>query len=197
MPDYGTKTGSYVATPNVYSGMIGKIGKQLVEGETIESEFAGLFKEAYRTGRDLEIAVYKQATGVDYSATDAPTAPFPQAEVLLFKQATKRTYAVKIDEKDIRESVNDEAKATEAASAIVQTLYGGAFDEENANIVAIFADAVDTDGGSGVQIVNGGTYEEPATEETVEEPVEEIAEEEVEEAVETQEEAVEETPSEE
>lgn len=164
MPDYGTQTENYEATPNVYSGMIGKIGKQLVEGETIDSEFAGLYKENYRTGRELEVAVYKAATGVDYSATDAPTAPFPQSETLIFKTATKRTYAVKIDDKDIRESVNDEAKATEVASAIVQTLYSGAFDEENANVVAMFADAVDTDAGAGVQIINGGTYEEPANE---------------------------------
>lgn len=164
MPDYGTKTNNYLATPNVYSGMIGKIGKQLVEGETINSEFAGLYKESFKTGRDLEVAVYKAATGVDYSATDAPAAPFPQAEVLIFKEATKRTFAVKIDDKDIRESVNDEAKATETAAAIVQTLYSGAFEEENDNVVSIFADAVDTDTGAGVQIINGGTYEEPANE---------------------------------
>lgn len=164
MPDYGTNTENYTPSTNIYSGLIGKIGKQLVEGETIESEFAGLFKENYRTGKDLEVAVYKQATGVDYSATDAPPAPFPQAEVLLFKTATKRTYPVKIDEKEIRESVNDEAKAVATAGTIVQTLYSGAFDEENENVVSIFADAVSVDGGAGVQIINGGTYEEPATE---------------------------------
>lgn len=164
MPDYGTNTENYQAGANLYSGMIGKIGKQLVEGETIDSEFAGLYKEAYRTGRDLEIAVYKAATGVDYSATDAPHAPFPQAEVLVFKQATKRTYPVKIDDKEIRESVNDEQKARDTAAAVIQTLYSGAFDEENANVISIFADAVDTDTGAGVQIINGGTYEEPATE---------------------------------
>lgn len=162
MADYGTKIPSYVASANVYSGMIGKIGKQLVEGETIESEFAGLFKDPYGTGRELEIAVYKAATGVDYSATDAPPAPFPQAEVLIFKGATKRTYPVKIDEKQIRESVNSLEKATATAGEIVQTLYSGAFEEENANVLSIFADAVDTDAGSGVQIINGGTYNEPA-----------------------------------
>lgn len=165
MPDYGTKTNGYNATPNVYSGMIGKIGKQLVEGETIESEFAGLYKESYKTGRDLEIAVYKAATGVDYSATDAPAAPFPQSEVLLFKQATKRTYAVKIDEKEILESVNDEAKATEAASAIVQTLYSGAFDEENANVVSIFKGAKWNEEDGERSIVSGDSYEAPTTEE--------------------------------
>lgn len=164
MPTYGQQTQSYVPSANIYSGMIGKIGKQLVEGETIESEFAGLYKENYKTGRDLEIAVYKAATGVDYSATDAPKAPFPQAEVLLFQQATKRTYAVKIDEKEIRESVNDEAKATEAAAAIVQTLYSGAFDEENANVVSIFKGAIADEEAEDIGIVNGGTYEEPATE---------------------------------
>ena len=162
MADYGKKTDDYEASVSPYTGMIGKIGKQLVEGETIESEFAGLFKEPYEKGRELEIAVYKSATGVDYSATDAPPAPFPQSEVLIFKGATKRTYAVKIDDKQIRESVNDLEKATATAGEIVQTLYSGAFKEENANIVALFEDAVDTDAGSGVHIINGGTYEEPA-----------------------------------
>lgn len=162
MADYGTKTDNYEASVSPYTGMIGKIGKQLVEGETIESEFAGLFKEPYEKGRELEIAVYKSATGVDYSATDAPPAPFPQSEVLIFKGATKRTYAVKIDDKQIRESVNDIEKATATAGEIVQTLYSGAFKEENANIVALFEDAVDTDAGAGVHIINGGTYAEPA-----------------------------------
>lgn len=162
MADYGTKTENHEASVSPYTGMIGKIGKQLVEGETIESEFAGLFKEPYEKGRELEIAVYKSATGVDYSATDAPPAPFPQSEVLIFKGATKRTYAVKIDDKQIRESVNDIEKATATAGEIVQTLYSGAFKEENANIVALFEDAVDTDAGSGVHIINGGTYAEPA-----------------------------------
>lgn len=164
MKDYGTIPAGYDGTANTYSGLIGKIGKQLVEGETINSEFSGLFKEGYRTGRDLEIAVYKAATGVDYSATDAPEAPFPQKQILLFKGATKRTYPVKIDDKEIREGALDEARAAEIAGEIVQTLYSGAFKEENAEVRALFADAVDTDTGAGVQIIDGGTYAEPATE---------------------------------
>ena len=164
MKDYGTIPAGYTATQNTYSGLIGKIGKQLVEGETINSEFAGLFKEEYKTGRELEVAVYKAATGVDYSATDAPEAPFPQKEILIFKGATKRTYPVKIDDKEIREGALDEARAAEIAGEIVQTLYSGAFKEENAEIKALFADAVDTDAGAGVQIIDGGTYAEPATE---------------------------------
>lgn len=168
MADYGTKAADYQADTVAYSGLIGKIGKQLVTGETINSEFAGLFKENYKTGRDLEIAVYKAATGVDYSATEAPPAPFPRAEVLLFNVSTKRTFAVTIDEKEIYESVNDEAKATNIAADIVQMLYSGAFDEENANVISLFREALPSDGdipsGRSVEIISGGTYEEPATE---------------------------------
>lgn len=164
MADYGTKTNVY-AVSTTESGLIGKIGRQLVEGETIESEFGGLFKENFKTGRDLEVAVYKAATGTDYSATDAPPAPFPQADVLVFKQATKRTYSVKIDDKDIREGANDEEKAAQIAGEIVQTLYSGAFKEENANIVDLFASATAGKAGEdATKIVNGGTYEGPATE---------------------------------
>lgn len=162
MADYGLIPADYTATQNTYSGLIGKIGKQLVEGETINSEFAGLFKEDYKTGRDLEIAVYKAATGVDYSATNAPNAPFPKKEVLLFKGDKRRTYPVKIDEKEIRDGALDEARAAEIAGEIVQTLYSGAFKEENAQIRAIFAEAIDE--GEVMEIINGGTYAKPATE---------------------------------
>jgi hypothetical protein len=164
MSDYGTIPAGYTATQNIYSGLIGKIGRQLVEGETINSEFSGLFKEEYKTGRELEVAVYKAATGVDYSATDAPEAPFPQKEVLIFKSATKRTYPVKIDDKEIREGALDEARAAEIAGEIVQTLYSGAFKEENKEIKSIIRGAVDTDTGAGQQIIDGGSYAEPATE---------------------------------
>lgn len=165
MRDYGTIPADYTATQNTYSGLIGKIGKQLVEGETINSEFAGLFKEDYKTGRDLEIAVYKAATGVDYSATDAPPAPFPQKEVLIFKGATKRTYPVKIDDKEIREGALDEERAAEIAGEIVQTLYSGAFKEENAEVVALFQEALDPgDGDQPRQIINGGSYAGVTTE---------------------------------
>lgn len=139
--DYGTPSASYTADKNIYSGMVGKIAKQLITGQGIESEFGSLFKEPMRNGKDLEVAVYLAATGVPYSATDAPAAPFPSSEVLIFKNNTKTTYAVKLDDNQIAESTTSAENATKAASEIVQTLYAGAFKDENEAILNILTGA--------------------------------------------------------
>jgi hypothetical protein len=138
-PDYGTTAANY--SPDVLYTGIGKFAKELIKSERINSRFSSLFKEEAKTGKDLEIKVYKKATGVDYSATNAPAAPFPSAEVLCFKGQTRRTYPVKIDEKDIYEASLNEGNARRAAEAIVQTLYAAAFSEENGYAMAIFKDA--------------------------------------------------------
>lgn len=138
-PDYGTTAANY--SPDVLYTGIGKFAKELIKSERINSRFSSLFKEEAKTGKDLEVKVYKKATGVDYSATNAPAAPFTSAEVLCFKGQTRRTYPVKIDEKDIYEASLDEGNARRAAEAIVQTLYAEAFNEENGYAMAIFKDA--------------------------------------------------------
>lgn len=138
-PDYGTTAANY--SPDVLYTGIGKFAKELIKSERINSRFSSLFKEEFRTGKDLEVKVYKKATGVDYSATNAPAAPFPSSEVLCFKGQTRRTYPVKIDEKDIYEASLNEENARRAAEAIVQTLYAKAFDEENGYAMAVFKDA--------------------------------------------------------
>lgn len=138
-PDYGTTAANY--SPDVLYTGIGKFAKELIKSERINSRFSSLFKEEAKTGKDLEVKVYKKATGVDYSATNAPAAPFPSAEVLCFKGQTRRTYPVKIDEKDIYEASLNEGNARRAAEAIVQTLYAAAFSEENGYAMAIFKDA--------------------------------------------------------
>lgn len=138
-PDYGTTAANY--SPDVLYTGIGKFAKELIKSERINSRFSSLFKEEFKTGKDLEVKVYKKATGVDYSATNAPAAPFPSAEVLCFKGQTRRTYPVKIDEKDIYEASLDEGNARRAAETIVQTLYSEAFNEENGYAMAIFKDA--------------------------------------------------------
>lgn len=138
-PDYGTTAANY--SPDVLYTGIGKFAKELIKSERINSRFSSLFKEEAKTGKDLEVKVYKKATGVDYSATNAPAAPFPSAEVLCFKGQTRRTYPVKIDEKDIYEASLNEENARRAAEAIVQTLYAAAFSEENGYAMAIFKDA--------------------------------------------------------
>lgn len=138
-PDYGTTAASY--SPDVLYTGIGKFAKELIKSERINSRFSSLFKEDFRTGKDLEVKVYKKATGVDYSATNAPAAPFPSSEVLCFKGQTRRTYPVKIDEKDIYEASLNEANARRAAESIVQTLYAAAFKEENGYAMSVFKDA--------------------------------------------------------
>lgn len=158
--DYGTTSASYTADKNIYSGMVGKIAKQLITGQGIESEFGSLFKEPMRNGKDLEVAVYLAATGVPYSATDAPAAPFPSSEVLIFKNNTKTTYGVKLDDNQIAESTTSAENATKAAAEIVQTLYAGAFKDENEAILNILTGATATS----KQIKEVTGYKVPASE---------------------------------
>lgn len=158
--DYGTPSANYTADKNIYSGMVGKIAKQLITGQGIESEFGSLFKEPMRNGKDLEVAVYLAATGVPYSATDAPAAPFPSSEVLIFKNNTKTTYAVKLDDNQIAESTTSAENATKAAAEIVQTLYAGAFKDENDAILGLLSNAT----AESKQIIDIGTYQEPMSE---------------------------------
>lgn len=138
-PDYGVTAATY--TPDTFYSGVGKFAEQLVRSERIESRFSSLFKEPMKTGKDLEVVLYKKATGVDYSATNAPAAPYPSSEILCFKGQERRTYPVKIDRKDIDETALDEAGANAAAEKIVGTLYSGAFEEENDYAIAVFKDA--------------------------------------------------------
>lgn len=138
-PDYGTTAATY--TPDTFYSGVGKFAEQLVRSERIESRFSSLFKGQMKTGKDLETVVYKKATGVDYSATNAPAAPYPSAEVLCFKGQERRTYPVKLDRKDLDETALTEAGAQSAAEAVVQTLYAAAIEEENDYAISVFKDA--------------------------------------------------------
>lgn len=138
-PDYGATAATY--TPDTFYSGVGKFAEQLVRSERIESRFSSLFKEQMKNGKDLETVVYKKATGVDYSATNAPAAPFPSAEVLCFKGQERRTYPVKLDRKDLDETALNESGAQAAAEAVVQTLYAAAIEEENNYAISVFKDA--------------------------------------------------------
>lgn len=154
MASYGAE--SYTADKNNYTGLVYKFAKQMIEGENIQSRYGSLFKGTFTNGRDLEIAVYKNATGVDYSAINAPSAPFPTAEVLYYKESTPRTYAVTVDDLQIRQASKDSGTAMQIAQTVVQTLYGGKFEEENENVIAVFKGA-DADK---KEIVEGATFKE-------------------------------------
>lgn len=138
-PCYGVTAATY--TPDTFYSGVGKFAEQLVRSERIESRFSSLFKEEMKTGKALEVVMYKKATGVDYSATNAPAAPYPSSEVLCFKGQERRTYPVKLDRKDIDEAALNEAGASTAAEQIVGTLYSAAFEEENNYAIAVFKDA--------------------------------------------------------
>lgn len=138
-PDYGATAATY--TPDTFYSGVGKFAEQLVRSEQIESRFSSLFKEQMKTGKDLETVVYKKATGVDYSATNAPAVPYPSAEVLCFKGQERRTYPVKLDRKDLDETALNESGAQAAAEAVVQTLYAAAIEEENDYAISVFKDA--------------------------------------------------------
>lgn len=138
-PDYGVTAANY--TPDTFYSGVGKFAEQLVRSERIESRFSSLFKEEMKTGKDLEVVLYKKATGVDYSATNAPAAPYPKTEVLCFKGQERRTYPVKLDRKDLDEAALTAADANAQAEAIVGTLYSAAFEEENDYAIAVFKDA--------------------------------------------------------
>lgn len=160
--DYGLAPASY--TPDViYSGMIGKIAKQVIEGTTIRSKFAGLFKEPMRFGKDLEAALIKAATGKDYTPTGDVTAADPSADVLIFKNSKKRTYSVKIDHNRIDEIAIDGERAQREAEMIVESLYSGAFKDENDYILSVFsgATAAAPSAAGTTQIVQGSTYTTP------------------------------------
>ena len=156
MADYGIEAGEYAPDVITYTGQIGKIARQVIEGEGVVSEFGSLFGEDFTTGKDLEVAVYKAATGVDYSGTEAPAAPYPSSEVLLFKSAKKRTYPVRIDNNQIDESSIDAQAANKNAQEVVKTLYTGAFKDENGYVLSIFKDADPDDD----EIIDGGTFVE-------------------------------------
>ncbi|MCQ2398955.1 MAG: hypothetical protein MJ072_00425, partial [Clostridia bacterium] len=88
-------------------------------------------------------------------------ASVPTTKVLLYKDTTDKTYPVLIDAVDIDASAKDEASARDFAEKTIASLYSGAESDTRANILAIFTDADASDD----EIIEGGTYSEPTTEE--------------------------------
>lgn len=167
--DYGKAPSAYTPDIITYTGMLGKIAKQVVEGEGVRSLFDVFQKEDIEYGKDLEVVLYETATGMPYNRKALLTdrADDPAKHVLIFKELTERTYGVIVDENQIRQSANNATVAERNAEIIIDTLYQGANLEKNAYVMDIFTGL--TAGvplGDNVNIVNGGSLAEISDEAT-------------------------------
>lgn len=148
---YGELSPNYAPDVITYTGMIGKIAKQVIEVEGVKSLFDVFQKDDIEYGKDLEIALYEMATGEAYNRKASPTerADDPKAHVLLFKELIERTYGVTVDENQIRLSANNATVAERNAEIIIDTLYQGAQTEKNANVMNLFTGAITGTAGEG------------------------------------------------
>ena len=170
MADYGTTTLNATATE---SGLIGKIARTVIEGESVPSLFAGVHKGTLKYGKYLEVQLRKAASGYDAQGAakqlDADELPangelagnagnnYKDAPTLFFKEWVKKTYSTVLDYDDIDEGSQDEATAAREAAAIVDALYQGATKDANASAFANIKGAIDTASTASKAIVNVGT----------------------------------------
>lgn len=135
----GKKTNEYAPDVMTYSGRIGKIAKEVIEGEATPSKFNSLLKDIGEYGKDIEITLYRKATGSATTRTGNVDFPAPQSNVLLFKDWVQKTYPVRIDKLQIAESSTNGDTAAKNADEIVQTLYEGAEWDKNQNAMGAFS----------------------------------------------------------
>ena len=141
MADYGKTATEYKPAAGIYTGLIGKIAEEVIRGEMVKGHFDSLIKGTFTSGKDLEVALLKRATGTAYNRTTPPKPGAPGVSVLYHTQDTARTYGVLIDDNEIQEGTISAENASKFAAAVVQTLYNGAEDETNNYIVSILKDA--------------------------------------------------------
>ena len=164
MADFGTTALNPTAQ---YSGLIGKIAKTVIEGESVPNLFSGVHKGTLKFGKYLETQLRKAAMGIPtdsamYIMEDQNAFPALAADtrngnvkdnannnytaqvVLYFKEWVKRTYNTVIDYDDIDEGSQDESVANEQAAKIVDALYQGATKDKNKQAFANLAAAIAT-----------------------------------------------------
>jgi hypothetical protein len=164
MADFGTTTLNPTAQ---YSGLIGKIAKTVIEGESVPNLFSGVHKGTLKYGKYLEMQLRKAATGsntlsaseiiddlsgfpftndslVDPSVQVNTHANYSAQKTLYFKEWVKRAYSTIIDYDDIDEGSQDETIANEQAAKIVDALYQGATKDANKQAFTNLAAAIAT-----------------------------------------------------
>ena len=135
----GTKAANYTPDVMTYTGRIGKIAREVIETEQTPSMFNGLLKPIGEYGKDIEVTLYKRATGAATTRTGNVAFNPPVGDTLLFKDWVQNTYPVRIDRLQIRESSRDENVAEENAAAVVDTMYTGAEWDKNKNGMDAFS----------------------------------------------------------
>lgn len=127
----GIEAKDYAPDVLTYTGRIGKIAREVIESESVPSKFNGLLKPIGEYGKDVELTLYKRATGSATTRTGAVTFNPPAGKTLLFKDWVQNTYPVRIDKLQIRESSTDESVAETNAERVIETLYNGAEYDKN------------------------------------------------------------------
>lgn len=134
----GIEASEYAPDVLTYTGRIGKIAREVIESESVPSKFNGLLKPIGEYGKDVELTLYKRATGSATTRTGAVTFNPPAGKTLLFKDWVQNTYPVRIDKLQIRESSTDESVAETNAERVIETLYNGAEYDKNQNGMGAF-----------------------------------------------------------
>lgn len=149
----GIEAKDYAPDVLTYTGRIGKIAREVIESESVPSKFNGLLKPIGEYGKDVELTLYKRATGSATTRTGAVTFNPPAGKTLLFKDWVQNTYPVRIDKLQIRESSTDESVAETNAERVIETLYNGAEYDKNQNGMGAFSTLA-----AGAPDENGNTH---------------------------------------
>lgn len=162
--DFGTTALNPTAQ---YSGLIGKIAKTVIEGESVPNLFSGVHKGTLKYGKYLEMQLRKAAKGIltdsatyimegqnefpvlaadtgDGNVKDNSKNNYTMQTALYFKEWVKKTYNTIIDYDDIDEGSQDESVANEQAAKIVDALYQGATKDKNKQAFTNLAAAIAT-----------------------------------------------------
>ena len=180
MADFGTNELNPTAQ---YSGLIGKIAKTVIEGESVPNLFSGVHKGTLKYGKYLEMQLRKAAQGIStdsatYIMEDQNEFPvlaantgggnvkdnsknnYTMQTALYFKEWVKKTYNTIIDYDDIDEGSQDESVANEQAAKIVDALYQGATKDANKQAFTNLAAAIATAATDNKAIVKVGSVAE-------------------------------------
>ena len=180
MADFGTKELNPTAQ---FSGLIGKIAKTVIEGESVPNLFSGVHKGTLKYGKYLEAQLRRAAKGfTTQSAAEhidgVDTFPalftntegdpisaeavknYKNATALYFKEWVKKRYSTIIDYDDIDEGSQDESVANEQAAKIVDALYQGATKDANKQAFTNLAAAIATAATEQKAIVKVGSVAE-------------------------------------
>lgn len=183
MADFGTTALNPTAQ---YSGLIGKIAKTVIEGESVPNLFSGVHKGTLKYGKYLEAQLRKAAKGSGTSSAalimdaegnfpalaniygDTAIAPLRESamedyknqKTLYFKEWVKKVYPTVLDYDDIDEGSQDESVANEQAAKIIDALYQGATKDANKQAFTNLAAAIATASTSQKAIVNVGSVAE-------------------------------------